>query len=119
MRLFLYPAVLSAPAAERTFAMRTYNPKETGSRIRALRIGRNLTQAEVAAVIGLEPKSFSKIERGITGCSIDTLVLLSDYFQVTLDYLVFGNNQKLSNIKDRLNDLVDQIAIIRDSLDSP
>lgn len=62
-----------------------------GGRIKALRVGRGLTQAVVAEAVGLERASLSMIERGHDRPGLHTLRALADYFGVTLDYLESGS----------------------------
>jgi transcriptional regulator with XRE-family HTH domain len=66
------------------------NAKEIGQRIKALRKGKGLTQEGFAEAVGLTVSAVSKIEIGDRVPSIDTFVLLSDFFGVSLDYLVLG-----------------------------
>lgn len=53
-----------------------------------LRIKKNYTQAEVAKAVNYTDKSVSKWENGDALPPIDTLKELSDFYGVTLDYLV-------------------------------
>lgn len=64
--------------------------KEIGQRIKKIRINNNMTQQAFADVIGLSQNAVSKIEPGLRMPSIDVLVLISQSFNVTLDYLVLG-----------------------------
>ena len=66
------------------------NAKEIGQRIKALRKGNGLTQEGFAEAVGLTVSAVSKIEIGDRVPSIDTFVLFSDFFGVSLDYLVLG-----------------------------
>ena len=66
------------------------NAKEIGQRIKALRKERGLTQEEFAEAINMTVSAISKMEVGNRVPSIDTFVLLSAFFSVTLDYMVLG-----------------------------
>ena len=66
------------------------NAKEIGKRIKELRKERKLTQEEFAEEINMTVSAVSKMEVGSRVPSIDTFAVLSEYFDVTLDYLVFG-----------------------------
>ena len=66
------------------------NAKEIGQRIKALRKERGLTQEGFAESVGLTVSAVSKIEIGDRVPSIDTFVLLSGFFGVSLDYIVLG-----------------------------
>ncbi len=59
-----------------------------GNRLRKLREGEGLTQKQVAADIQCSCKVLSNYELGKREPDFDTLVKLSDYFNVTTDYLL-------------------------------
>lgn len=59
-----------------------------GHRLRKLREGAGLTQKQVAADIRCSCKVLSNYELGKREPDFDTLVTLSDYFNVTTDYLL-------------------------------
>lgn len=67
-----------------------YDITETGNRIRELRKKKRKTQEQVAADVGIKVKTYQAIEQGKRGASIDTLFLLSEYFGVSMDFLVKG-----------------------------
>jgi transcriptional regulator with XRE-family HTH domain len=58
-----------------------------GERVKALRIIKKVTQKEVAEGIGVNPVSVQRFEYGSVRPSLDTLIALADYFDVSLDYL--------------------------------
>ena len=66
------------------------NAKEIGQRIKNLRKERGLTQETFAEAIGMTVSAVSKMEIGNRVPSVDTFVLLSEFFGVTLDYMVLG-----------------------------
>ena len=49
----------------------------------------NLTQNEVAELIGVEPRHISQIERGYSKGSIDTLIRLCDVYKITPDIVLY------------------------------
>ena len=61
---------------------------EIGTRLKHLRLERNVTQKEIALGIGVSPVSVQRFEYGTVRPSLDTLIALADYFDVSLDYLV-------------------------------
>lgn len=82
----------------KTAYMQTYDRLSTGERIRQHRIRLGLTQEELAEQIGRTPKYYADIERGSCGMSIETLMALSETLNLSLDFLIFGEeseNQKL------------------------
>lgn len=57
-------------------------------RLRELRTSRAWTQAELASKIGVGGQAVSQYERGVRRPDQDTLIALSDVFNVSLDYLL-------------------------------
>ncbi len=57
-------------------------------RVKNLRVTNNLTQKQLAEVLKIQPNSVQRIEYGTARPSLDTLIALADYFDVSLDYLV-------------------------------
>jgi transcriptional regulator with XRE-family HTH domain len=48
------------------------------------------TRKQVCAAVGISPSALSQMARGQTKPSLETLVRLADFFRVSLDYLVLG-----------------------------
>ena len=67
-----------------------YDPKMCGKRIQVLRKKKGLTQLQLSFKINVSESHLRAIETGIRGASIDLLIECSEFFQVTLDYLVLG-----------------------------
>lgn len=64
--------------SENTFARRVYE----------LRVLRKLSQKELGEAVGLTSKSISTIESGLRKTTIDKLILLAKFFDVSTDYLL-------------------------------
>lgn len=77
-----------------------YDIKQSGKRIRQLRIQNGYTQEKLARELGIDRSLLSYVEAGKRGCSVDLLVRLSDFFDVTLDLIVLGKEKTTPNIKD-------------------
>lgn len=60
----------------------------TSVRIKTLRTENNLTQKQLAEILNIQPNSVQRLEYGTARASLDTLTLLADYFNVSIDYLV-------------------------------
>lgn len=65
---------------------------EVGKNIAELRRSRHITQEQLAEILDISVKHCSEVERGIAFLSFDKLLLTSDFFDCTLDYLVYGVN---------------------------
>lgn len=61
-----------------------------GNNISLLRKERNVTQQEMAEVIGIERTSLSKIETGEFSPSAETMRKVSDYFNLPLGDIFFN-----------------------------
>lgn len=72
------------------------NANEIGARIRNLRIKKNKTQSYFADIVYITPSYLSLIEDGRRIPNIEVLVQIAKVTDVTLDYLIFGDEQKQS-----------------------
>ncbi len=64
------------------------NKKDFATRLYELRVLRRLTQKELGEAVGLTAKSICTIESGERKTTIDKLIAIADYFDVSIDYLV-------------------------------
>lgn len=71
----------------------------TGNTIRKLREAKKLTQAQLAEKLDVSDKAVSKWETGQSYPDFQRLVLLSDYFGMSLDELV--RNIDVQDVRDR------------------
>lgn len=62
--------------------------EEVGKRLLDCRKALNLTQKQVAEVLGVAQPVYQRFEKGIFECNYDQLVKLSDLFGVSVDYLL-------------------------------
>jgi len=67
-----------------------YNTKECGMRIQRLRAQHGYTQGGLAEKLNVDRSFLSYVESGKKGCSIDLLIQLSRIFNVSLDFIVLG-----------------------------
>lgn len=58
------------------------------TRVKELRKQKRLSQTELGEVLGLTHKSISTIESGVRGTTIEKLILLAKFFEVSTDYLL-------------------------------
>ena len=64
-----------------------------GERLKAERVKRKVTEAQVARELGLTQGTISKFENDIKEPSKGSLVALAKYYGVSLDYLVGNVNE--------------------------
>lgn len=57
-------------------------------RLQDLREDHDLSQKELAKILGVDPARVSEWERGVYEPRLEILMKLADYYDVTLDYLV-------------------------------
>ena len=58
------------------------------TRVKELRKQKRLSQTGLGEVLGLTHKSISTIESGVRGTTIEKLILLAKFFEVSTDYLL-------------------------------
>lgn len=91
-----------------------------------LRKKQKKTAKDVAKLINVAPNTLSQYENGVSEPSIDTLTKLAKIYQVSLDYLILGENngititvdeyQTLMKIKKVLNNLENRYENLNKSI---
>ncbi len=77
------------------------------NRIYKLRKKTGLKQSELASKVGISQQTLSRIENEISEPAIDVLCALSDYFNVSIDYLMLRTTHiQMANSEDEVNHLV-------------
>lgn len=66
-------------------------------RLKELREDNDLTQEEVAKLINCSQTAYSKYEKGQRELSLENLVKLSKYYNVSTDYILCITNDKKSS----------------------
>lgn len=89
-----------------------------GSRLRALREKRKLTQKELAEKLNIPNQNISNYERDFRQPDYETLQMLADFFGVTTDYLL-GRSGKLPQLtKKDEKDIAKKMESILEEMDS-
>lgn len=70
-----------------------YDVQKSAERIRDLRADSNLTQSEAAEKTGFSLSGYRKLEQGQNDGSIDSLIMVADYYNISIDYLVYGEDR--------------------------
>ena len=65
--------------------------KNTMDRLRELRIDHDLTQADVADILGISQQHYSLYENGVYELPLRHFAALAEYYQVSADYLLGRN----------------------------
>ena len=64
-------------------------------RLRDLREDRDMTQAQVASLLGIDQRVYSNYETGKREIPLRHLIVLADYYHVTLDFLLGRDTKNL------------------------
>lgn len=67
-----------------------FDHSKIGHRLNALRIGRDLTQADIADILGVSQPNYARIEGGVHLPTLEQLAILSKFYKTSLDYLIMG-----------------------------
>lgn len=78
--------------------------------LRKLRMNKGVSQQKIADYLGITQQSFNRYEKGKFEPDIGNLILLADYFNTTVDYLV-GHTPADSS--DELDLTKDEWALLR------
>ena len=61
-------------------------------RIRDLREDHDLTQSQIAEILGTSQTMYARYERGANELPLRHLIVLADYYQVSTDYILGRSN---------------------------
>ncbi|MBC5712732.1 helix-turn-helix transcriptional regulator [Roseburia sp. BX1005] len=79
-----------------------YDLKETGKRIKSLRKQKNMTQDQLADKLNISVSNLGKIETGYSGASIDLLIEMAMFFDISLDYMFLGRDMQTDKLKKQI-----------------
>ena len=83
--------------------------KAIGSRIKAERKKLGLTQEGLAELVNVSTHYIYEIERGMKSPSMETMVVIADKMELSLDYIIYGNQrQNLGSLYRKLDELSDE-----------
>lgn len=66
--------------------------KQLGERLKMLRHDSNISQDVLSTKTGISRSNISKIESGTISPTANTIILLAQFFNVSSDFLLFGQN---------------------------
>lgn len=67
-----------------------YDVNKTAKLLKKVRVEKGVTQEQASREMGIHIKTLQSAEQGSRGLSIDTLCIMANYYEVSLDYLVTG-----------------------------
>ena len=60
---------------------------DIGAKLRELRLSNNLTQTQLAEILGLSRVNYTRYENNVVRPDYETIVKLADFYDVSLDEL--------------------------------
>ncbi len=77
--------------------------KMTIERLKDIREDRDLTQKEIANVLGIPQQNYSRYEMGVVKMPVEKYEILADFYNVSVDYLIGRTDNKKPYSKSILN----------------
>ena len=66
--------------------------------LRSIREDRDIKQKEIAQILNVSQNTYSQYETGVIALTAEVLIKLSDYYKVSIDYLLDRtDNPKINN----------------------
>ena len=93
-----------------------YDLKESGLRIKKLRKKNELTQEQLANKLNISTSNLGKLDRGLQGLSIDLLIEISIFFDVSLDYILLGRELQTDKLKRQIHTMLEQLIELEQKL---
>lgn len=94
-----------------------YDIKESGKRIKELRKQKGLTQEELAEKLNISYSMVGKIEIGYTGISIDLLIQLVVLFEVSMEYIILGQEITSRRVREQIDFMAEQFSVLQKMMD--
>lgn len=89
-----------------------YDAEKIGKRIQVLRQESGLTQEALADGLGVSAGHLNKIEKGTKGTSMDLLIDITEFFNVSSDYILFGKRNDSKEIIESIHLVIGQLREI-------
>ena len=93
-----------------------FDPVECGKRIKSLREEKGLTQMELSEQLNITLNHLKAIEHARRACSIDLLVELHLFFEVSLDYLILGKTMKVDYVQSEIDEAIKILMQLKQGL---
>ena len=77
------------------------------TRLKKLRVSKDITQAEFAQIIGVAQQTVGSWEKGNSTPNYEMLNKIADYFDVSADYLLGRDANKLTFLSDEQKSLLE------------
>ncbi len=93
-----------------------YDLKESGKRIAILRKKKGMTQEQLAQKFNISVSLMGKIEIGYKGVSIDLLIEMSEFFDVSMEYILLGRRVGADQLIHLLDTIIAMLIDFRNKL---
>lgn len=87
-------------------------------KLKKLRLSNNLTQSQLAEILETTKQAISAYESGKIAPSLNSLIKLSENFNISLDYLVFDDKSQSKLINLNSINIKLELLSIRNKIDS-
>ena len=87
-------------------------------KLKKLKLSNNLTQSQLAEILETTKQAISAYESGKIAPSLNSLIKLSENFNISLDYLVFDNESQSKLINLNSINIEFELLSIRNKIDS-
>lgn len=93
-----------------------FDAKEMGKRVKNIRLRMGYTQEKFAEKLNVDRSYVGKIERGEKSASVELVVLISESFDVTTDYLLKGNPNTPKVTREEILTMIEKLESFANSL---
>ena len=74
------------------------------NRLKELREDKDLLQKDMAKILGITQRNYSYIETGYTALTEEILNKLADYYNTSIDYILYRTDERKPYKKSIIND---------------
>ncbi|RXT02765.1 helix-turn-helix domain-containing protein [Ammoniphilus sp. CFH 90114] len=90
--------------------------EQLGMRLRTLRENNGISQRELAKRLKMPYQNVSNYERGFRQPDYETLLIFANFFEVSTDYLLYGNTSKSFLDTNKCPSMIDVEEIVNKNL---
>ena len=72
------------------------------NRIKELREDKDLLQKDIAKVLNISQQQYSRYESEISQMSYEQLIILSDFYHISIDYILYNTDERKPYPKSKL-----------------
>ena len=93
-----------------------FDQESYGKRIRQLREQRGLTQEQLAEELHISDVHLRRLEGGRRTGSVELVIEIAAYFDISIDYLLLGVNRGAGNVQKDILSLASQLIHIAEKI---